>query len=285
MFLVYMAVHSVEMETKTHIFDLHKSPERNNMKMSHRVMIQGILYSAALASKCLIFMLLVLIFSVMNYTYVTEILTSILLPLHGLWNALIYMKPLFRQIVKRRCKSRQKDNNNLPKASPWLKRLLLGSVWNPNRTSKESKSNINQQLEVQDESKDGKVLKGNDRVGVLKVNSKEEEQILHVNASSKLNRKVAMLEEIKGEEYNIATPSSLMMFTCVEEEEEAGESLSFPLPRNSELKREEEQSQLEHFFSALEIIADDCDDVDNEENDSDDESCYVDDYIRMMVIG
>ena len=73
------------------------------------------------------------------------------------------------------------------------------------------------------------------------------------------------------------------MLSCVDQEETNEESLSFVLSQSSELKNEK-QSQLE-FFSALEEVNTEYyDNVDNEDNNSDDES-YVDDYLKMMEIG
>ena len=60
-------------------------------------------------------------------------------------------------------------------------------------------------------------------------------------------------------------------------------ALSFGLwSWNSELENREE-SQLE-YFSALEVNTNICDNVEDEDKYSDDES-YVDDYFRMMEIG
>ena len=60
--------------------------------------------------------------------------------------------------------------------------------WIQKRTSKESKGSSNQQVEkVKDECNKGEDLEGGkDRVELLKVNTKHEEQTLSVNASSEL---------------------------------------------------------------------------------------------------
>ena len=82
---------------------------------------------------------------------------------------------------------------------------------------------------------------------------------------------------------NDATSSSLII-SGVEQEEAMDElALSFGLwSWNSELENREE-SQLE-YFSALEVNTNICDNVEDEDKYSDDES-YVDDYFRMMEIG
>ena len=287
MFVVYMAVRNVEREALKYTFARYTS-SRKKMEMSHRVRLQGILYSAALTLLCL--SQISLVANMFNYNYAFDLVLSIFGPLQGFWNALIYMIPLFQQLVKKICKSQQnvsltQHNQNTSSKTSLLTRLSK-FFWIQNRTSKESKGNSSNQYveEVQDESKEGEDLEGgNNRVGVLKVNNKQEEQILPVNASSELNknRKVVMFKDmIKGEDSNAVNSSSLML-SCVEQEE-ADEPLFFPLSQNSELEKGD-QSQLE-YFSALEVNTEGCDNVEDEDNNSDDES-YVDDYFRMMEIG
>ena len=104
MIVVYMAVRKVEKDVEKYTFASYTS-KKKDVRMSHRVMVQGILYSAALTSLCVIYTLGP-IYSMYGSSYAIEVLGSILLPLQGFWNALIYMVPLFRQIVrKNRCKS------------------------------------------------------------------------------------------------------------------------------------------------------------------------------------
>ena len=286
-----MAVRKVEMEAEKYSFARYTtSSTKKKMEMSRRVRLQGILYSAALASMCLgIF--LVTMQMPDRRSYVVDVLFSILSPLQGFWNVMIYKKPLLEQITKKVCKSSQQnisgssqDYQNTSKGSSWL--TSLSKFWIQKRTSKKSKgtSSNNKQVEDKDESKKGEDLEEGtkDRVGILKVNSKQKEQILPVNASSELKSgKVVMFKEIKGEDSNAVTSSTLML-SCVEQEE-ADEPLSFGLSqRNSELEKGD-QSQLE-YFSALEVNTDGCDNVNDEDNDSDNET-YVDDYLKMMEIG
>ena len=286
MFLTYMAVRNVEVAAERYSFARYTSSKKKNMDMSQRVMIQGIPYSAALASLCLTFTLGIIINS-LNLTspsYVVQVLGSILLPLQGFWNALIYMTPLFRQILKKRCKSRQQnisnsmhDSQTTSKGS-WLSKSFRTFYQIRKRISKESK-NSTQQLEVQD----GEDLEGNNSVGVFnKVNNKEEEKMsLSLNTCS--SRRVVMFKEkVKSEEDSNALTSSSLMLSCAEYGE-ADKSLSFTaLSQNSELKNEE-LSQLE-YFSALDVVNTECcDNVEDEDNSSDDES-YVDDYLKMMEI-
>ena len=287
MSVVYMAVRKVEKDAQKYTFARYTNSKKKDMEMSRRVMVQGVLYSAALASLCLTFILVFM--NSASYTiYEVQVLAAILFPLQGFWNALIYKMPVIRQIVKNKCKSRQnisgsiQDSQNTSKAS-WLTRLSI-IFWIRRRTSKESKGSSNQQVDiVKDESKKGDALEGgNDRVELLKVNTKQEEQILPVNASSELKSGNVMFKETKGDDSGAFSSSSLML-SCVEQEE-GGESLSFALSRNSELEKEE-QSQLE-CFSALEANTEGCDNVVNKDNhDSADDESYVDDYLKMMELG
>ena len=295
MFLVYMAVRNVEKEAQKYSFARYSSSKKKNMMMSRRVMLQGILYSVALASICLAYILMVFIPAL----YPSYVLTSILFPLQGFWNALIYMKPLFRQIVKKTCKSQQnvsgstqQDNQNASKISFWLTRLNM--FWIRKRKLKESKGSSNEQVEeVQDESKkeEDDIVEGGrtERVlGGLKTNDRNqgEEKRIHVNANgSALSNsiKLSMFKDIKEDNSNALNSSSFIACSCVEQEE-TGELLSFAFSQNSELKNEE-QSQLDYFSALEEVNNEGCDNVaDNEDNNSDDES-YVDDYLRMMELG
>ena len=295
MIVVYMAVRKVEKEAFRYSFSRFSLSSRQTyMDMSHSLMVQGILYSAALASLCISF-ILVVILSVLDSSYAVQVLGSILLPLQGFWNALTYSKPQIEQIIKKIYKSQQNVcsliqqcyQNTSEKAS-WMTRFRM--IFIRKRTSKESRvCNSNQQVEVQDESKKEEDIEqgGNeDRVGVLKVNTiKQEEQMSHVNPpSSELkDRKSIMIKEIKGDNNSNALILSSLMLSCDEQEEANEELLSFALTQNSELKNEE-QSQMENF-SALEANVEGCDNIGNEDNDDSDNESYVDDYLRMMKLG
>ena len=205
----YMAVRKVEKDAERYSFASYTSPKKKKLDMSHRVMVQGILYSAVLALLCLAF-ILVAISSSDPSSYKIDLLCSIVLPLQGFWNALIYMKPLFEKIMKKRCKlpqnvssSIQDNQNTSSEASCLSKSLQMFSI--RKRTPQESEGSSNQQVEVHDEeSKKEEDLEGcNDRVGVLKVNSKKKvQQISHVNdgSSPSKSRKSVMFKDIKGQE-------------------------------------------------------------------------------------
>ena len=114
MFVVYMAVRNVEVEAERYSFARYTSSRQRNMMMSRRVMVQGILYSAALASICISLILVVLFFmSLFKSTYEVDVVVSNLIPLQGFWNGLIYMIPIFRQILKKRCKSQQNVSGSI----------------------------------------------------------------------------------------------------------------------------------------------------------------------------
>ena len=288
MVVVYMAVRKVEVEAQKYTFASYRKGKQE-LNMSRRIMVQGILYSAAIASLCILIILLVVV-SALDSSYAVDMLVAILAPLQGFWNALIYVKPQIEQTVKKMfIKSQQDvsnlipDNQNMSKKESWLTRLRMMS-WISERTSKQSKGSSSQQVEVQDKSKKAEDIEGGneDRVGVLKVTtSKQETKMPHINKfSESKGKKSAMSKEMKGEDSNALSSSSLML-SCVEQEE-ADESLSFALTRNSEL--ENEQSQLE-YFSALEANTEGFDNVGNEDNDDGDNESYVDDYLRMMKLG
>ena len=300
MFLVYMAVCKVEEDAEKYTFARYTSSKKKNMIMSRRVMVQGILYSAALVSLCFITFLVAFI-RALDSSYAVDFLASILLPLQGFWNAMIYLKPQIEKMVKKICKTRKnvsdltQDNQNTSskKTCCWWTKLQKKCSWIQRKRSwRELKGSRTQQVdkEVQDESKKGVELGYNNGVGVLKVNSsKQEEQIMDKNAndtSSLLNsRKKVMFEDsIKGgDDSNAVTTLSSLMLSCVEQEEEASEALPFTtLSQNSEMK-EEEQSQLEYFTALEEVNTEYYDNIDDGDSDSDDDS-DVDDYLRMMSI-
>ena len=104
MFLVYMAVRKVETDALKYTFATYTSSKKQKLKISRRIMIQGILYSAVLASLCLTYIFKALIPG-LDFSFSVEVVASIMIPLQGLWNGLIYMMPLFQQIIKKKCNS------------------------------------------------------------------------------------------------------------------------------------------------------------------------------------
>ena len=104
MFLVYMAVRKVEKDALKYTFATYTSSKKQKLKISRRIMIQGILYSAVLASLCLTYIFKALIPG-LDFSFSVEVVASIMIPLQGLWNGLIYMMPLFQQIIKKKCNS------------------------------------------------------------------------------------------------------------------------------------------------------------------------------------
>ena len=221
MFLVYKAVRKVEREAERYSIARYISSRQRNMIMSRRVRLQGILYGAVLVFLCITYMLVFAISS-LDSSYVVDFLASIVLPLHGFWNALIYMTPLLRKIIKSRCELRQnvsnliQDNQNMSTKVSWLTRLIM-MFWIQKRTSKKPKGSSSQGVEVvQDKPKKGDYLEGgSDRVGVLNVNGKQEDQISHINGSSELKgRKVINFNVIKVEDSSAISSSSLML-SCV----------------------------------------------------------------------
>jgi len=76
--------------------------------MSRRVMIQGVLYSAALLIQTIVLGTLALRIPAIHTSFSIRYLAAITLPLQGFLNVLIYMIPNFKKWVeKMRCKSRQ----------------------------------------------------------------------------------------------------------------------------------------------------------------------------------
>ena len=310
MFLVYRSVRRVEKEAEQYTFARYSSSNRNDMSISRRVMEQGILYSVVLFSLIFPYFVLAVVFfvtsSLESISYTVSMLISIIVPLQGFFNAIIYKKPQFQRMIKKRRKTKQnipspiQDQQTISKT--WLikwKELL----WTKMRTSKTSrkKGNTSGQIEAeQGESKvEGGLVDINSRVDVSKqnplpgcsikdANSKQEQQeVLYFKAISESSgTHESEKEKIKGEDTNnnnVGAVSSLML-SCVaeEEEEEAIKPSSFGLSHpNSQLNKEEEHSNLE-YFSALEANAEIYDnDVNNEGNESDDES-DIDDYLKMM---
>ena len=101
MYLVYRTVRNGEVEVERYSFARYTLLSRQkNMELSHRVMVQGILYSAALASSICLTVILANSFA-FNSCYAVEVLTSIVLPLQGLWNALTYKSLYLRKLQKR----------------------------------------------------------------------------------------------------------------------------------------------------------------------------------------
>ena len=251
MFLVYRKVHHVEKEGLKYSFARYSKSKKENMKMSRRVMIQGILYSAALFLTCISF-ILIEISEKLSKSYTVEILNSIFFPLQGFLNAAIYLIPISQQLIRRRRESIRRSflerQQNPSGASPWLTTSI--AFMNRFLQSKEgNKSSSDEKIDIQSEQcKQGGILDRYSGVFVPKesihasdivnVNDKQEEQMVHLDSSSnksKTKKEAKIIGEIKDEENaNSVKPSPLLY---VEEEEEQ-KPPSLALYQNSELRTE-----------------------------------------------
>ena len=65
----------------------------------------------------------------LNSNYVIDILASTFLPSQGLFNALIYMIPLFRQMMKKRQGAQQKNTSSYVQDQKYTLKSLLTKRW------------------------------------------------------------------------------------------------------------------------------------------------------------
>lgn len=110
MLFVYTGVRNIEINAEKYSFVARfQADKKKTRKRSRRVMLQGILYSAA--------MVLLWLFTAIRILYVVILkrdnavlafLSDTITPIQGLFNALIYMIPVFRKKLKT---SRQRKDN------------------------------------------------------------------------------------------------------------------------------------------------------------------------------
>ncbi len=109
MFRVYRTVHEVEVNAEKYSFlaKYRGNDKKKSRKMSRRVMMQGIAYSAVMILLLLFYFIWIVIYFVTN-RHVNEVMMYIgiifntLNPLQGAFNALIYLIPFFRKVLKGR---------------------------------------------------------------------------------------------------------------------------------------------------------------------------------------
>ncbi len=103
MFRVYMAVRTIEVTAEKYNFratrwGLNKKKSR---KRSRRIMIQGVLYSMAMALTWIFIFIHVVVYWTTNSTNFV-FMVIILNPMQGLFNFFIYLLPVFRKMLKAR---------------------------------------------------------------------------------------------------------------------------------------------------------------------------------------
>ncbi len=105
MFRVYISVRNVEKDALKHSFlsRFREQDKKRTMKRSRRIMIQGVLYSVAMIlSFVLVFITTVIYLLTNNLGPELLIITAVLNPLQGFFNALIYLIPFIRKTMKTR---------------------------------------------------------------------------------------------------------------------------------------------------------------------------------------
>lgn len=134
MFQTYRAVRCVEKGAAEFTFSRYKQGSNNkntaDISMSRRVMVQGVLYSAILLSQNIVFILsYVLPIPVLETSFTVNLMTAIIYPLQGFFNAFTYMIPLFRKMMMER-KSRKSIQHK--ERNDTIKTTILGSwrvIW------------------------------------------------------------------------------------------------------------------------------------------------------------
>ncbi len=117
MFRVYRTVREAEVNAEKYNFlaKFRGSDKKKSRKMSRRVMIQGIAYSAVMIILWLLIFIEITIYYVTNHhgnevSHYVGIIFVLFNPLQGAFNALIYLIPFFRKLLKdRRRKIKEKD--------------------------------------------------------------------------------------------------------------------------------------------------------------------------------
>lgn len=134
MFLVYRHLRQIERKAERYTFAAFTlSCREKQMKRSRRVMIQGFLYATTLFPVFLSMTLWMIVPSIydgifMRYT------VGVLIPLQGLFNALIYCIPVFRKWLEQKRKERQKEYDNNEQKNHLSSSLFHGKKINSSNT-------------------------------------------------------------------------------------------------------------------------------------------------------
>ena len=274
--------------------------------MSQRVMTQGILYSVALFSLFIAFILLnAIAINVIESSYAVEYISSILYPLQGFWNALIYMTPQFRRMVRkrheiqenislfcsrlmRREKAQGNDSNLIHDdqrntSRNWLTRLRMIILQIRKSKELDKSSNRSDQVKAECECEEEKVSEeSNNQVGILTQQKHHSDHKIAAISKQEEDKGEyeATVGNLKGEDSNILTVSGIIPVLSIQEVEVV-KSSNLSLSQDSGLKEENEPDLVEHSLT-LEVNVDVSDNISNE--GSDDETSYVDDYLRMIEI-
>lgn len=242
MLMVYLRVRSVEMQAVRYSFPRY-SVQKQTLKMSRRIMLQGILYTSAALFSPIIPCLFVTISDVQrmhSFSYTVEILCSIFLPLQGLFNALIYMIPLFKQIMKKRRKKKAQQKIQGVNAQQ-LNRDSIPNQQNLSINETPTRNSLSRQdIEAKIECKEEEILVDdkNEMIGASKQifypcdkmeenSDQEEETPYNLNASYESESEKVAMEKIRGEDSNIAVKSSLMVSQIEKEDDEDSDDDSF----------------------------------------------------------
>lgn len=321
MFLVYRHVNNIEKEASKYSFAArHHSVVSNTnatvMKMSRRVMLQGILYGFLLLYPPVVLILI----TIRPPVFAFFLLGNIFFPLQGFFNALIYAIPVFKQMIKKsRKKSRRKQQEqqgiimlmqgqqNTSKETLLMRwklfwNQLLGSKGNGVEGGNSSDPNKSKSILCSSDSGQAGLKCGynNQEVGAeaSKYQSKRatfSKEIIHTEGNnnqngynSSLNFSSELLgieeetkEEITRREDSKDTAASRgNMLQHVDEERTAPGK---PLSHHFEVKDKKDESW-QHYFTAFELDVDVFESVKNEDSEDIDDESYVDDYLRLMRI-
>lgn len=142
MFRVYRSIATIEKNAEKYSFARYTSSSLSNRRMSMRVMIQGILYGAAIFLTVIFPLLNIFIFGTDN-TPVLGTLTVIFTPWQGFFNALIYSIPIFQKFCRNHCSSDDNDRSFLGSLSDIWMRLKSLKIMEESRSALYSSSHKN----------------------------------------------------------------------------------------------------------------------------------------------
>jgi hypothetical protein len=120
MFFVYTGVRNIEIRAEKYSFMARfQADKKKTRKRSRRVMLQGILYSAAMVLLWIFTAIRILhVLILKRDNVVLAFISDTITPIQGLFNALIYMTPVFRKMLKTRRQRKENQHESINTIMP-----------------------------------------------------------------------------------------------------------------------------------------------------------------------
>lgn len=148
MFRVYKKVRSTELVAEKYSFTARFGgiQKKKSRKMSRRIMIHGVLYAAAMILTWIVIFIYLIIYSITkNKDF--SFMISVVNPLQGVFNFLIYLTPVFRKMLKKR---RQQQPGGVLHGSTATNQLELNKIFDEEEEMEAKEDQNNKEDDIDD---------------------------------------------------------------------------------------------------------------------------------------